>query len=204
MEQYIPIIGILGGVGAGKSTVAGELSQMGCALIDADGINHEVLARPEIIKQIVELWGEGILAPGGEIDRQALGEIVFADSRKLKQLTDLTHPEVLALQQSLIERYRQKAGVKAVILDVPLLMEVGVHDNCDYLIFVDCPESIRRARLCGNRGWNEEKIKKIENFQIMLDKKAQIADYIAHNNSDIPDLRIQLRKILDSIFKVRD
>ncbi len=204
MKQNIPIIGILGGIGGGKSTVAENLSQMGCALIDADKINHEVLARPEIIKQIINLWGDGVLTPGGKIDRRALGEIVFADSRKLKQLTDLTHPEILTLQQLLIEQYRLDGGVRAIVLDVPLLLEVDCQDSCEYLIFVDCPDLIRLERLCENRRWNEEKIKKIENLQIMLDKKAQIADYIVHNNSDIPDLRIQLSEILDSILKVRE
>jgi dephospho-CoA kinase len=186
-----PIIGILGGIGSGKSTVASELRKLGCEVIDADKIAHKALDRKRIKRKIIGLFGETILGPSGRIDRKKLSDIVFADADKLSSLNKIIHPLVLRRTEELIERFRCQDQVKAIVLDMPLLVEVGWAKRCDKLIFVDCKRRLRvnRAR---KMGFDENQIKIREKFQISLDKKASMADNLINNNSDFTALVRQI------------
>ncbi|MBA7672803.1 Dephospho-CoA kinase [subsurface metagenome] len=166
-----PIIGILGGVGSGKSTVADEFAKLGCKVIDADKIAHELLDKKNVQDKIVALFGKNILDSSGKIDRKKLADVVFADADKLSSLNKIVHPFVLGRAEELIKRYNRQNQVKAIVLDMPLLVEVGWAERCDKLIFVDCRRQLRvnRARKLGIFGENQLKIR--ENFQISLDKK---------------------------------
>jgi dephospho-CoA kinase len=138
-----PIIGILGGIGSGKSTVAGEFAKLGCKVIDADRIAHELLDRNTVKEKIVGLFGEAVLDSSGRIEHKKLAGVVFSDGDKLASLNGIIHPLVLARAQELIEQYNQQNQVKAIVLDLPLLVEVGWAGRCDKLIFVDCEQKIR-------------------------------------------------------------
>jgi dephospho-CoA kinase len=120
-----PIIGILGGVASGKSTVAAEFVRLGCAVIDADKIAHELLDNEEIRGKIVSCFGQSFLDAAGRIDRGKLAHIVFVDAGKLARLNDIIHPLVLAEAERLIEQYCGQTGIKAIVLDMPLLVEVA-------------------------------------------------------------------------------
>ena len=194
-----PIIGILGGVGSGKSTVAAEFAKLGCRIIDADRIAHALLERKDVREKVVSVFGEGILDSAGKIDRKKLGDMVFADGDRLSALNKIIHPLVLGRAEQLIERYSRENQVKAIVLDMPLLLEVGWAERCDKLIFVDCKRQLRvdRAKKIGIINKNQHKIR--ENFQISLDKKVVIADNTVDNNSDFSGLAKQVADIFSHI-----
>ncbi|MDD5326376.1 MAG: dephospho-CoA kinase [Phycisphaerae bacterium] len=187
------IIGILGGVGSGKSAVAAEFAKLGCGVVDADKIAHELLDREAVIKKIVASFGEGVLDRWGRIDHSKVADIVFADADKLLVLNGIIHPLVLARVEVLIKKAKRQGRVKAVVLDMPLLMEVGWAKRCDKLIFVECDERIRAER--GEKAGLEGGRKYREKFQISLDKKKSIADNTIDNNSGFSALAGQVTDI---------
>ena len=194
-----PIIGILGGVCAGKSTVAKQLAGMGCGVIDADEIVHELLEEVAVREKIVELFGRSILDSGGKIDHKKLADIVFADAEKLSLLNKIIHPLALERVGEFIERLRSQNQVRAIVLDMPLLLEVGWAEKCDKLIFVDCERRLRAKRAQKKGILSENQLKFRENFQISLDKKRKIADYIIDNNSDILVLTRQVADVFSGM-----
>ncbi len=189
-----PIIGILGGIGSGKSTVAAEFAKLGCKVIDADKIAHELLDEPAVKAKVVGLFGRAILDPKGKIDREKLGEVVFVDAQKLSLINEIIHPLVLQRAEELIEQYDCQNQVKAIVLDMPLLVEVGWDKRCDKLIFVDCEQKLRLDR-AKKLGFDKNQVKIRENFQISLDNKANLADNTVENNSDFSALAKQVTDI---------
>jgi dephospho-CoA kinase len=196
------IIGILGGVASGKSTVAAEFVKLGCKIIDADRIAHELLERKDVKEKVVSVFGEGILDSASKIDRRKLGDIVFANGDKLASLNKIIHRPVLARAEQLIEQYNEENQAKAIVLDMPLLVEVGWAERCDKLVFVDCRHQLRvdRAKKIGIMTENQLKIR--ENFQISLDSKAGIADNTVDNNSDLSGLAKQIADIFSHIVNM--
>jgi dephospho-CoA kinase len=189
-----PIIGILGGIASGKSTVAAEFAKLGCKVIDADKIVHELLQKTVVKDKVIGLFGQAILDSAGKIDPRKLAEVVFTDADKLSSLNKIIHPLVLERTEELIELYNRQGGIKAIVLDMPLLAEVGWAERCDKLIFVDCKPKLRIERAKKMRGLDENQIKIRENFQISLDNKATIADNSIDNNSDFQAL---VRQVFD-------
>jgi len=194
-----PVIGILGGIGSGKSAVAVEFAKLGCAVIDADKIAHELLDEPSVKKEVICSFSQAILDHTGKINRKKLADAVFADGDKLLTLNRILHPLVLAQVERLIERYNRQQQVKAIVLDMPLLVEVGWDKRCDRLIFVNCDRKKRleRAKKMGVLGENQLKVR--ENFQISLDKKVTIADNTIDNNSGFSALARQVADIFSYI-----
>ena len=193
-----PVIGILGGIGSGKSTVAAEFGKLGCGVIDADEIAHKLLEKKGVKEKIIALFGP-VQDSAGKIERKKLAEIVFADADKLASLTKILHPFVLARTEQLINQYNQENQVKAIVLDMPLLMEVGWEKRCDRLIFVDCERLLRVQRMREMGLFDENKIKIRENFQISLDNKAAIAENTINNNSGLSTL---VRQVADIFFGI--
>ena len=194
-----PIIGILGGIGSGKSTVAAEFVKLGCKVIDTDEIAHELLDEVSVKEKIVAAFGRTILDSTGKISREKLAEVVFADTDKLSQLNSIVHGPVLAEAERLIEQYNQQNQVKAIVLDMPLLVEVGWDKRCDRVVFVDCDRRLRVDRAKKNGLFNEKQLKIRENFQISLDNKVNIADNIIDNNSGLSMLVKQVTIIFNAI-----
>ena len=130
-----PIIGILGGIASGKSSVAAAFAKLGCAIIDADDIAHDLLNASGVKSQVINEFGVGILDSFGRVDRSKLAEIVFADENKLSALNEILHPLIMKRTEQLIGRYEKIENIKAIVLDVALLAEVGWDKKCDKLIF---------------------------------------------------------------------
>ncbi len=195
-----PIIGILGGICSGKSTVAGEFAKLGCKVIDADKIVHELLDRKDIKESVVSLFGEAILNSEKKIDSKKLAGIVFSDSEKLSSLNKIIHPFVLERAEELIEKYNGQSQVKAIVLDMPLLAEVGWDKRCDKLIFVDCKRGLRIKRAKKIGVFDENQLKIRENFQISLDNKVSITDNTIDNNSGFSALAKQIAVIFSCII----
>ena len=207
-----PIIGILGGIGSGKSTVAAEFAKLGCKVIDADKIVHGLLDELSVKEKVVGLFGRSILNPEGKIDRGKLAEVVFVNVRSQKSeitsqksesalclLSSVLHPLVLQRARELIKQYDCQNQVKAIVLDMPLLVEVGWDKRCDKLIFVDCEQKLRLDR-AKKLGFDKNQVKIRENFQISLDNKANLADNTIENNSDFSVLAKQVVNIFSYIM----
>jgi len=194
-----PLIGIMGGVGAGKSTVAAAFGRLGCAVIDADTVAHEVLQQPTVKAAVVSRFGEEMLDASGRIDRRELAQWVFERPEEIAFLNNLVHPRVLSRCNDLIRRYKAKNDVTAIVLDMPLLVEVGWEKKCDFLIFVECARQKRLERTLKNGKISVEQLKKREKFQISLDKKRHIAHYIIHNNSDESDVAEQVAQLFSNL-----
>ncbi len=183
----------MGGIASGKSAVAKELAARGCAVIDADEIAKQFLQNEDIKTQIRDSLGDGVFDDNGEIDKKRLAEAVFTGPDTVKAINAIIHPKVLKKTEELIEKY-QKQPVEAIVLDMPLLAEVGWEKKCDKLIFIRCNEKIRLKRAQKKGIFGENELKKRENFQISLDKKADMAQYTVENN-DLSELIKQIGKL---------
>jgi dephospho-CoA kinase len=158
------IIGLIGRIGAGKSTVAARFAAHGGHVIDADRIAHEVLEEPDVIRQVANRFGADVLDVDGRIRRRDVADRVFGPTpdhaRALEWLESLVHPrvrsrinaEMVALEARDEGRIPPERGT-VVVLDVPLLVQAGWADRCDRLIVVNCSEEVRRQRLAA-RHWN--------------------------------------------------
>jgi dephospho-CoA kinase len=196
-----PLIGIIGGIASGKSTVAAEFGKLGCAVIDADVIVHELLREDGVRNEVVQLFGPDVLNACGQLDRKRLAAIVFADTKRLSALDKVVHPRVLQRTEELIEQYSKDSHAKAIILDMPLLVEVGWADRCDRVIFVRCDRR-RRVERARHKGLiDDREIEIRENLQISVDKKAELADDIVDNNSGFLTLVRQIKEIFSEITK---
>ncbi|MBV8076351.1 MAG: dephospho-CoA kinase [Planctomycetaceae bacterium] len=194
----IPVLGLIGGIGAGKSLVAALLAGRGAAVIDADAVGHDVLKERAVRDQVVARFGEGIVArPGaaGEgseissetpepppIDRRAVGAIVFADPAALRDLEALVHPPMCRAFERAIDRAVREARAPAVVLDAAVLLEKGWDALCDHVVYVDAPRAQRLARLAAQRGWTEAMLTAREEAQWPAEEKKRRADLIVVND----------------------
>jgi dephospho-CoA kinase len=197
--KKIPLIGILGGIGSGKSTAAACFAKLGCAVIDADEIAHQVLETTEVKEILTCRFGNAIFTPDGRTNRKALAGIVFSDPAKLAFLNSIVHPRTLQRVQESIKVIRQKQAAKALILDAPLLVEAGWDKKCDIIIFIECQQDSRLARLRQRSGFDRKQLEDREKFQISLDKKASLAYYTISNNSDLSALEGQVSCVFSRI-----
>jgi dephospho-CoA kinase len=194
-----PIIGILGGIGCGKSTVAQCFTKLGCRVIDADVIAHQVLDEPDVVEKLTDRWGLEVLDAAGLADRNRISERVFDSLPELDFLNRLIHPRVLERAEAMINARQGDSDSCGIVVDMPLLVEVGWEKKCDFLVFVDCSEEKRRERIVKNAKIDIEQLKKRENSQISLDKKKQKAHYVISNNSDKSDMAEQIARVFSSI-----
>ncbi|UCE48670.1 MAG: dephospho-CoA kinase [Phycisphaerales bacterium] len=195
------MIGIMGGIASGKSAVAAEFAKLGCKVIDADEIVYTLLNDDTVKERIVACFGRAILNSAGRIDHEKLAGKVFAEAEKLAALNEIIHPFVLKRAEELMERYSHQDQVKAIVLDMPLLVEVGWAGRCDRLIFVECRDELRACR-AKKKGFDENQLKIRENFQISLDKKVALADNTVVNNSGFSALVRQVADIFSDITDI--
>lgn len=159
------VIGLVGRIGAGKSTVARRFGEHGATVIDADHHAHEVLRDPQVIAEVAARFGPGVIDDRGQVDRAALAATVFgttpAHAAALAALEALVHPRVRRRLETVLAeaaaRNHAAAKVPAVVLDVPLLVQAGWADLCTDLVMVECEDGVRRARLVA-RGWSADQI----------------------------------------------
>ena len=195
-----PVIGLLGGIASGKSLVAGQFAKLGCAVVDADRLAHESLAEPKIRQAIRERFGDAVLAPSGEVDRQLLGAKAFAGREDLEALEAIVHPETCRRAEKAVAAARQSA-VPAVILDAPLILEKGLDRLCDYLVYIGAPEHVRQSRAGRTRGWGPSEIARREATQVSLKAKQNRADYTVDNSTSPEHAFEQTQTILSQIAK---
>lgn len=187
------VIGLMGGIAAGKSAVAGMFAAHGLRHVDADQIAREVTRRPDVLAAIARRFGDAVVLPDGTLDRAALAARVFADPVARQDLEALTHPPIRAAILATLAAARL-AGA-SVLLDVPLLLEGGLIEHCDEVVFVDAAEPVRRARARA-RGWTEDELPRREAAQAPLAMKKARATTTIHNDGDLADTARQVAAAL--------
>lgn len=189
------VIGITGGIGSGKSTVAKICAQTGYPVLDADSISREVTSSGgRAMPAIIERFGAGMLAADGGLDRQKMAELVFKDRRSLDQLSQIIHQQVLADMAERIEKHRE-ASIKAIFLDVPIPVRQGFLDKCDQVWVVWSDEAIRIRRLI-ERGMTEADARRRIAMQMTDDEYKALASHLIENNSGYAVLLRQVRDLL--------
>jgi dephospho-CoA kinase len=188
------VIGVVGGIGAGKSAVTAALARRGARVIAADQLGHEALRQPAIREQVLRRW-PGVASAAGEVDRRALGKIVFADPAELQALEALVHPWIKRRIAEEVGRARGDPAVPLVVLDAAILLEAGWDGACDRLVFVDAPYEQRLARLWA-RGWTERDLDAREEAQLPLTEKRLQADHVLDNSSTLTELERQVDALL--------
>ena len=194
----IPVVGIAGGIGSGKSSVARELASLGALVSDSDAQIREALETHAIRAELRRWWGEGVLDEDGRVDRSAVARIVFNDPGERERLERLLHPYALRARERIIER-GERDGAPCVVIDAPLLFEAGLDAGCDAVIFVDTPRETRVERLRESRGWDEGELDRREKAQLPLEQKRAKSDYVVVNEGDEADLRAQVQHTLARI-----
>ena len=197
----LPIIGLAGGIGSGKSAVADILARLGCVVCNADDLAREALRQREIRDEIVRWWGRGVLDDAGEIDRGAVAAIVFSRPEERERLESLVHPWVQARRKTLFEQ--APADASALVIDAPLLFEAGLDAECNAVIFVEADRGTRLARVADGRGWDEQTLGRREDSQLPLDEKRARSDYVVSNNGDLRALSRQVHRTLNEIVQNR-
>ena len=192
----VPVFGIVGGVGSGKSTVAGLMAQEGLAVIDADRIGHELLAEPDVRDAIVSRWGTSVLDLAGQVDRKALGRLVFGDRAQLDVLNAIMRPRIGQRIGRRIDEIRRECEAPGIVLDAAILLEAGWDRFCDQMVFVRADSSQRAQRVRQERGWDQETWQARENAQNSLDRKRDRCCHVLDNSSSLAYLRRQVRNLL--------
>ncbi|MDO8444799.1 MAG: dephospho-CoA kinase [Deltaproteobacteria bacterium] len=194
------IVGLTGGYASGKSTVAKMFVELGAALIDADQLAREVV-EPEKAAwfEIVAHFGKGILLENREIDRKALGEIVFRDKEERERLNAIVHPKVLEEELKAIEMIREREPDAITILSVPLLIESGHYRHCDKIIVVTVDEETHIKRLMERDGFTREEAIRRISAQMPLSEKAGYADFVIDNSGSLKNTESQVRDILNTL-----
>ena len=195
-----PVIGLVGGVASGKTLVAAQLAALGCAVVDADRIGHELLEKEGICRAIRERFGPEVFDAAGRVDRGRLGERVFASGEDREALERIVHPELWRRVQEAVEAGRRRE-VPAVVLDAALVMEKGLDRWCDVVVYIKASEETRRSRASRSRGWDASEVARREGTQVSLKTKQERADYTIDNESSPEHTFEQVREILSRIVK---
>jgi dephospho-CoA kinase len=203
----VPVVGLIGGIGAGKSAVARMLADRGAPVIDADAVGHELLEDPAIGARILERFGAGVLegevSPDSEstrqaprISRRALGAVVFAEDRALRDLESILHPAMRDRFRRTIKHLARDGRSPCIVLDAAVLLEAGWDDLCDLIIFVEAPRPDRLRRVQQSRGWSAAALDARERSQWTLFRKAQRCNWIIKNDGDLDRLGREIDRIL--------
>lgn len=179
-------IGLTGGVGSGKSTVATMLAAKGALVIDADALAREVVAPgSEGLAEVVSAFGSDVLADDGSLNRAALAEIVFADGQARARLNAITHPRIAARTAELMA---QATAGQVVVHDVPLLVENNLAPAYDLVVVVEADKQTRLTRLAGRGMPNEEAQRRMDSQASDADRRA-VADVVIVNNGSPEELQ---------------
>jgi dephospho-CoA kinase len=190
------LIGLTGNIACGKSTVLHRLAELGAYTIDADARVHSILSRDgEAYARVVEAFGPGILSGDGEIDRRALGRIVFSDQEQLRRLEAITHPIV----RRVMEREIREADTPIVVLDAIKLFESGWADRCDQVWVVSCRRDQQLERLMHTRGYSRKEAEERISAQSPQEEKVARADVVIDNSGSLEETVCQVDEAWQSL-----
>lgn len=196
-----PIIGIVGGIGSGKSFVADLFGELGCMVIKSDDVAKESYLDERVKRQLRQWWGETVFTPGNQVDRAAVARKIFTRPDERRRLEGLIHPIVTGTRDHLMTKAEADPAVVGVVWDTPLLIETDAHQLCSAVVFVDAPLALREQRVRESRRWEVGELGRRENSQVSLDNKRKIAQYIISNDADASMTRAQVRWVFSQIFQ---
>jgi dephospho-CoA kinase len=192
------LVGLTGGLGAGKSTVGRMLADRGAVVIDADDLAREALVPgTKGFKQACELFGDDVLTEEGELDRAVIAGIVFEDEDKRRALESITHPEVFRLLAEEVQRHQGSDDV--VVFDAPLIVETAFADACDIVVVVAAPVEQQIARVGRDRGMTEAEARARIAAQISSRQREEAADVVIRNDGDLASLETQVDRLWDDL-----
>lgn len=192
-------IGLTGGIGSGKSTVAAILAEHGFPIIDADKIAREVVEPGQpALAELALTFGEDILNEDGSLNRQALANVAFVNEENRQALNNITHPRINARTEELFAE-AESAGKEAAVWDMPLLVDQGYQDRVDIVIVVDVDAETRLKRLVGSRGLDEADARRRIASQIDDETRRKAADFIVDNNGERAALEPQVKEIIKNL-----
>jgi dephospho-CoA kinase len=195
-----PVIGLIGGIGSGKSTVAEAFARRGAKVIVGDALGHEALRQPEIRARLVERWGPGILDAAGQVDRRRVAGIVFAKTPRardeLQVLESLVFPWIERRAREEIAAARADGRTRLAVLDAAVMLEAGWNNVCDRLVYVHAPREARLRRLAAGRGWSPKEVEDRESAQRSLTEKATRADDAVDNSGSPGEVQRQVDDLL--------
>jgi dephospho-CoA kinase len=190
-------VGLTGGVASGKSTVSAILAELGAVVIDADQLAREVVAPgTEGLKRVADEFGPRVLTADGELDRPAVGAIVFADDDARRRLEAIIHPLVRARGAELEAAAPEDA---LVVHDIPLLAETGQGDAFDAVIVVDTPVETQVERMTALRGWTAEDARARVAAQASREQRRAVATYVIENTGTLEDLRDRVTEVFEEL-----
>jgi len=197
--QSKPVIGIVGGVGSGKTTAARAFAEHGGFVIDCDAVGHELLDDDIVQNELRERWGESIFAPDGSVNRSALGKIVFSSKKYLDALNTILHPRIAARIAELVITAQADPKITIITIDAAVLFEAGWDKFCTHTIFVKAPLSQRIKRVAQTRGWSEQTLLQRESSQNSLDSKAARCSHAVDNCSTESHLKEQVIQLIKQV-----
>lgn len=182
------VIGITGGIGCGKSTLAAELAARGLPVLDADQLSRESTGpKGSAIPAIRDAFGPEVIAPDGGIDRKRMADLVFSSRNRVDQLSAIVHAVVLETMGKKLKQL-EKSGAKAVVLDVPIPVKNGFLDRCHCVLAVWADEAVRLKRLA-ERGMSESEARRRIKMQMTREEYEAVAGEVFENNGDLDELR---------------
>jgi dephospho-CoA kinase len=203
------LVGLTGGIAAGKTTVASRLVERGAEFVDADDVAREiVLPGTDAWREIVQAFGRGVLDEDGFVDREELGRQVFSDPSKRATLNEITHPRIT---RELANRLEVLAPFDSVVvLDIPLLVELGLHHDTDVhgratprydaILVVAARRETQTERLMGQRGLSADEAAARIDAQASLEEKLAVADHVVWNEGSLDEVRAEADRVADDIF----
>jgi dephospho-CoA kinase len=186
-------VGLTGGIGSGKSSVARRFAELGALVVDADVLAREVVAAGTPgLARVAEEFGEGVVRADGTLDRPALARIVFGDEAALARLNGIVHPLVRERAAELVAAVPPGT---VVVQDVPLLVETGQADRYDLVVVVQAPADVRVARLARDRGMTEDEARSRMAAQATDEQRRAVADVVIVNDADLATLRDRVDEV---------
>ena len=196
------VIGVTGGFGTGKSTVAGMFKRLGAVVLDADVIAHELMEPKQLAwRQIIKAFGSGILNEDETVNRRQLAAVVFRNAQRRRKLEAILHPKVMREIRRRLHELRRSRRVKAVVLDVPLLVEVGAQRLADAIVVVTALPAVQRQRLQHKYGLSGEELDARIAAQWDLSAKAALADAVVENSGSVNATRTQVTRLWNRLVR---
>ena len=197
------VIGLAGGIGTGKSQVANILKDLGAAIVNADLLGHEVY-RPDTDgwREVVDAFGEGVLTPGGEVDRGKLGAIVFSDPKALGRLNAITHPRIYKMVERRIDGLRAEGRMR-VVVEAALLVEANWVSLVNEVWMTSATEDRVVRRLKARSGLDEKAVVARIQAQMPQAERTEYADIVIDNNGTLEDLKERVQNLWDERAQAR-
>jgi dephospho-CoA kinase len=200
----LPVVGLIGGIGAGKSTAGRCLAARGGFVVDCDKLGHEALTDPAVVRQLVERWGERVRNPDGTANRKAIAGIVFDNPAERTWLESVVFPVIGALTDERIARASQNPTVRFVVLDAAVLLEAGWESRCDRILYIDAPRELREQRVAARSNWTTDDLTAREAAQWPADVKKQRAHAVVVNDGTEDELQAKIDRVLRESFHFQD